>query len=200
MSNKIAGPFDAYWAPYSASLTSDATVTLGAIGPEGIEQIKTRTRTPITGDALGPETEIDAVTHGGNCELRFILEDIKLDKVKQFLNPLSQVGVLSSGMTSESGGTFSGGPEWLGVPGDLESNYIGKLELIPRDNTPADALNVNGVTNTSGRQYYGIVIDDIREILASGTPNFIPVRFRCYPFQNANNEWVWWDWIAAKTS
>lgn len=197
MSDKIAGPFDAYWDPYPGT---GATSTIGAIGPEGIQVVRSRSRTPITGDALGPETEIDAVAHGGNCELRFVLQDMKLEEVKRFLNPLSQAGFASTGATSEVGGTKTGAPEWLGVVGDLESNYVGKLELIPRADTPVESLNVISSTNTSGRQFFGLVIDEISEILASGTPNFIPIRFRCYPFLNGSSEWVWWDWISAKSS
>lgn len=160
----IAGPYDLYWAESGQSVAA----SLGASGPTGITYIEQPNINWITGDVLGPETIVDGVYQGKNATIAFQLQEIKLSVAKKFLHPF--------GVTSSLG---ADNPELFGVPGTIISvSYQGRLELIPRANTPAASLHAAG---GNGRRFFGVFAGELRENLDT-RPRFVPVVFRCMPF------------------
>ena len=183
----ISGYHDLYWVDRVERIAGSVltSIHIGSTGPEGIRQNLTKEFQEIKSDATGPNTTVDTVAQGGNCTLEFVLQDLNLIQVRNFLAPARSAA--SAGMTSRPA------HQELGLLGHLSSTFFGVLYAVPVLNTPADVAHQD--TKGNVRQYYGHVIGDMTESLDS-TLNAIPIRFLCLPFEDGDTptKTVWFDW------
>ena len=178
--NFVAGYHDIYFMPYGTS--SGSALDLGNTGPEGVDFEHEEYSTPITGDALGPQTVIDHVNQGGTLTISFTIQEFKNATVRKFLAPwaLNEVGGNWGNATSPYGHYY------VGIPGEIGSQCAhGYLFFSPRAGTPAYAVEstdkivmVKGMVVGPKRYSY-----DTRH-------RIIPVRFQCVPFYvTADTAW-----------
>lgn len=185
MSNQmITGYHDLYWALPGAN--GSTSVTLGSTGPDGVIMESTPHINFITGDVLGPETEVDGVFQGWSTILQFMLQEVKTDIAKQFLQPFPNF-IPGGSITTEQAGYF-------GIPGTLLSSYMGYLTAVPRTGTPAASYKTGG----AARRFVGLSVGSVRESLDTG-PRFVPVTFRAFPFADSadSSALKMWKWVAA---
>lgn len=203
--NRIAGAHRLYYSPYKGS-DPDTPVTtyLGMTGDEGIVIERETLIQDITTDELGPEAIVDGVFTGENMTIKFVLQELNLDIVQQFLHPF-QCEYTSTDVSSVA-------QEYYGVPGRLVCGVIGTLEAIPLDFSPAAAFTGGSATGTggvypgtpptgnAGRRFRGICIGTKAENL-DARARFVPVVFRCYPFlHSSETRYRYWYWIDDYTS
>lgn len=197
--NRIAGNHKLYYASYG---TTGSPTYLGQTGPEGIRVTRQVLADEITGDELGGGI-VDHVYRGENLFLEFVVQEVNLDIVQQFLHPWHN--------TYNSGIATAVRQEDYGVPGRLGCGVYGVLEAIPAPFSPAEAFTGGSAAGTagiypgtpastpmSGRHYRGLVVGDLVETLDSSA-RFVPVRFQCYPFTDSSVI-KHWKWISAVSS
>jgi len=186
--NFISGYHDLF---YSDRDPDDVTLIprIGSTGPEGIRLNLSKNFHEIKGDALGADTTVDSIVQGGNLNLEFVLQELNLNVVRQFIAPARET---TSPTTRPSHNE-------VGLVGHLGSSISGALYAVPREDTPADRAHhtAAGATRKTVRKFVGHVINDLPETLDS-TMNVIPVQFLCFPFQDAlaaGSRTVWFDWL-----
>lgn len=199
---RISGTHDLYYAPFGVTIVT----YLGITGPEGIRLNRTSQYLEVASDELGPGSIVDGIYQGSSMEMEFVLQEANLDIVQQFLHPFqcTYTGSAVAGVRQED----------HGVAGRLYSGVVGTLEAIPRPFTPAQAFTGGSATGTagvypgtaattplSGRKFYGIHIGEVMETL-DATGRFIPARFRCLPWVDANdsNRIKFYKWISTYTA
>jgi hypothetical protein len=176
----IAGYYDLYWMEEGVS---SGAASLGSTGPEGIEFDEQANLFPITGDAFGPQTVVDWIYQGGNLILNFVLQEVKLAAAKKFLNPWTQ----------ELQGSPQYGEFRLGVPGELGTNVMGTLQMIPRTGAPAASYMSSGTAQ--GLQMVGIALGQYRKFFDTRA-RFIPVQFQAIPVSDSGT-YRWAKWITS---
>ncbi len=194
--NIVSGGHKLYYAPFgtaATAMTSDDY--LGSTGEEGIRQNREWLMQEISSDELGPGAIVDGVFQGQNMEIEFVMQEMNTLRAQQFLHPFQQTftSTAVTGIQQEN----------YGVAGRLACGVVGILKAIPNFHTPAAAFDI-GTNNTgatsvypgtanatvSGRMYKGICIGTMVESL-DNTPRFVPVRFRCYPFDDSGVMKMW---------
>jgi hypothetical protein len=201
--DRIAGAHRLYYAPYGAA----STTYLGQTGPEGITQIREILTQEITGDQLGPGAVIDHVYQGENLSIEFVVQEVNKDIVQMFLHPFQ--------CTYLAGIATAARQEDYGVAGRLGCAVYGVLEAIPVAFTPAQAFTGGSAAGTagvypgtaattpmSGRQYRGVVVGNVTDFLDTRA-RFIPISFKCYPFNDTLGDETTtlkhWEWISTFT-
>lgn len=172
LTQPIAGPFTATWAPSGSGAT-----TLGIIGARGIREIREYQTEEIPADLLGASV-IDAVHLGSQLYLEFELEEPNLQMVQAISHPFA--------VTSQS--TLANcllGEGEHGVPGVMHTSKYGALVLTPAFTTNNPAGNQATPVRT-----YGIVTMapgyTFNQLLASRR-RIVPLRLRCYPYISTGN-------------
>jgi len=179
----VAGYHDLYWA--DRDVTSSPTfLALGSTGPEGIRVNQELSVAPITGDALG-DTELDGIFRGQNLTIDFVLQEINDDVVRDFLAWFRETAVTVANTPYHGE---------LGQVGEFICNLAGTLEARPRIGTAANTANGGNST----RRYVGVNIGPIQETLDTN-PNFIPCRFKAYPFDDSGTTRIF-GWEASPAS
>ena len=182
----LAKPIAGYHAVAFADRHTDPTsappspgyVSLGSTGPEGITLTVTKEFQEVTGDALG-DTIVDAVYRGGNCVLEFVLQELNLESVKDFM---------SATRTTAAPGATVPTHEEVGLVGHLASSFACCLQLTPALLTPAAAAYDTNTTRT----FLGYPTGDFTEFLDT-RHRVMPVRFQVLPFDNSGVQ-SWWLW------
>jgi hypothetical protein len=169
----LTGYHDLWWSESGVS----TTVSLGSTGPNGIQYIETPHIDFITGDVLGPQTEVDGVYQGMSAIIQFMIQEAKLATVKKFIRPFTT----ATANSENNAGYF-------GLPGTLLSiSYMGTLEAIPRTGTPAAS---NYASGGNGRRFVGLCVSELVESLDTNK-RFIPITFRCFPFDDSGTLKIW---------
>lgn len=183
--NFISGYHDLF---YSDRAPTDVTSVprIGSTGPEGIRLNLSKNFFEIRGDALGNDTIVDSIAQGGNCSLEFVLQELNLNIVRQFIAPARETASPTTRPTHQE----------VGLVGHLGSSISGALYAVPREDTPADRAHhtAAGATRKTVRKFVGHVINDLPETLDS-TMSVIPVQFLCFPFVDSSGVTVWFDWL-----
>jgi hypothetical protein len=179
--NMVSGYHFLYYVDREGILAPTTAVYIGSTGPEGIRQTVSKSYQEIKGDATGPETTVDTVAQGGNCNIEFVLQELNLARVNLFLAPAR---------ITTTPGAIPAHNE-VGLLGHLGSSFSGILYAVPKLASPAALAHGGSLTV---RKYYGHVVGDIPETL-DPTTNVVPVRFLCLPFSDGANL-VWWDWLS----
>ena len=181
----IAGYHDLLWVDRDTdgNYTLALTDILGSTGPEGIRQVATKEVEMIRGDAYG-NTDIDAVYKGGNVELEFVLQELNVTAVREFLAAFRETDTVAANTRYDNE---------VGIVGHTAANgsgtgFAGTLVAIPRAGTPAE-LAYGG---TSSRMYMGFPIGEFPEFLDT-RHSVMPVRFKVLPHDNSGTL-VWWQW------
>lgn len=191
----VAGPFLLNWVPtifgtHSASPNSgEATLNsnnLGVVGPRGIREIRKYEDEDIPADLVG-NAAVNAVELCSQLFLEFDLEEANLLAVMQMSQPQSNVA-------SETVANYALGEGEVGIPGRLHSDSGGSLVLMPAYGLAGAALNTAGSQSTPVRIYGFCRIASGFELTKnlSSRRRTIPMRLRCFPFNDGTGRLVFY--------
>lgn len=171
LTQPIAGPFTATWAPGGSGPT-----TLGIIGNRGIREIRNYETEEIPADLLG-NSVIDAVHIGSQLFLEFELEEPNLLMVQKISHPFAVTAQDTLANTLLGEGEH-------GVPGVMHTAKYGELVLTPAFSTNNPAGNQSTPVRT-----YGLVTMapgyTFNQLLAARR-RIVPMRLRCYPYVSSS--------------
>lgn len=175
LTQPIAGPFTATWAPitYSGTTgTAGTAATLGLIGARGIREIRRHETEEVPADLLG-NSVVDAVHLGMQLFLEFELEEANLLAVQAICHPFaSSIDTLANLLSKEGD---------LGIPGTFQS-FTGAGQVVL---TPGFSTNNSAGAQLTPTRTYGLVTIapgfEFNQLLSSRR-RIVPLRLRCLPY------------------